>query len=139
MKKLFVSHHKGAHHGSFGFAHLVGAAKLLSVAAIMLGLSYAAVPLYQIYCQTSGFGGAAVLHQGEGNRGQAATTSTGAPPTENHPRGTTAQASSKAVGLSGINSGSVAPGGTAELVASLKTSPRQITINFNADVSSDLP
>lgn len=41
-------------------AHIVGAAKLLALAAIMLGLSYTAVPLYQIFCQTSGFGGTAV-------------------------------------------------------------------------------
>lgn len=44
-------------------AHIVGAAKLLALAAIMLGLSYTAVPLYQIFCQTSGFGGTAVPPQ----------------------------------------------------------------------------
>jgi hypothetical protein len=49
-------------------AHIVGAAKLLALAAIMLGLSYTAVPLYQIFCQTSGFGGTAVPPQATPDR-----------------------------------------------------------------------
>ena len=42
------------------------AAAMLAVALGTLGLSYAAVPLYRIFCQTTGFGGTPKKHGGGG-------------------------------------------------------------------------
>ena len=37
---------------------------LISLGIIMLAFSYTSVPLYQLYCQTTGLGGVALLREG---------------------------------------------------------------------------
>lgn len=114
-KKLSQS--KGRSSISANLSNMVGAAKLFSLVAIMLALSYAAVPLYQIYCQTSGFGGTV----------QKTTSVPVLAPMESK------------LSAAGVDDSRATGSPPKDTVSGGLPATRALTINFNADINENLP
>ena len=61
LQRLFASHQAGGKrtgaHSSWDKANRTTVTYMAALAVAVVGLSYAAVPLYRIFCQASGYGG----------------------------------------------------------------------------------
>lgn len=134
---------------------------LLSLVMLILGLSYASVPLYQLFCQATGFGGTIQKSNASSSEGAKAivlavskdksngtansettgtngtTTGTGTVPIINTSKEKGPEKTAQIPG--GRNEESTQRNSTTKENPENDKENKAITINFNADISNNLP